>query len=223
MKTSRKILIIIIFAILLSAGILAKDMVKCFEVVDGDTIKVSFSDGRIEKVRLIGIDTPETKDPRKPVEYFGQEASDYTKTHLEGKEIKLEYDQTSRDKYGRLLAYVFVNGELFNNKIIKEGYAHAYLYFPFKDNYMKMFRDSEKYAREHKLGLWAENKEAKKEFETDNKLAQAGKYIASRKSDVFHYATCGYAKKIKPENRVFYNTREEAIADGKRPCMVCKP
>jgi endonuclease YncB( thermonuclease family) len=77
-------------------------------VIDGDTIVVQVN-GHPETVRLIGVDTPETKDPRKPVEYFGKEASRFTATLVKGQQVRLEIqtNPTSRDRYGRLLAYVF--------------------------------------------------------------------------------------------------------------------
>jgi len=101
------------------------DVVK---VVDGDTIDVSIN-GKTERIRLIGINTPETVDPRKPVECFGKEASDKAKTLLGGMKVYLESDitQGELDKYSRLLRYVFLeNGTNFNLLMIKEGYAYEY-------------------------------------------------------------------------------------------------
>jgi len=124
---------------------------KCTRVVDGDTIIISNG----ERVRLIGVDTPETKHPSKPVEYFGKEASAFTKRMVEGKDVRLEYGQQRRDKYGRLLAYVYLmDGTFLNAEIIKQGYGNAYTRFPFK--YMEAFRQYEKEAREAKRGLWAD-------------------------------------------------------------------
>ncbi len=96
-------------------------------VIDGDTIEVIYEAGQLKKVRLIGIDTPETVDPRKPVQCFGQEASAKTKALLEGKQVRLEKDTIgdSIDKYGRLLRYVYVDGTLVNAELIKQGYAYA--------------------------------------------------------------------------------------------------
>ena len=117
-------------------------------VIDGDTIQLS--NGKI--VRLIGVDTPETKHPRKPVEYYGKEASAFTKKMAEGKVVRLEYDQQKIDKYGRLLAYVYLSdGTFLNAEIIKQGYGHAYTRSPFK--YLEQFRQYEKEARENKRGL----------------------------------------------------------------------
>jgi len=129
-----------------------------FSVVDGDTIKVNI-DGKIETLRLIGIDTPETVDPRKVVQCFGKEASDKAKGILSGKKVRLEADSTQGeyDKYNRLLRYVFLeDGTNFNKLMISEGYAHEYTYdLPYK--YQAGFKRAEKEAREAKKGLWADD------------------------------------------------------------------
>lgn len=134
------------------------DMFTVVRIVDGDTIVVS-TKGVQEKIRLIGVDTPETVDPRKPVQCFGKEASDFTKGLLLGVQVKLESDdsQSDRDKYGRLLRYVFLSdGTLVNQKIISEGYGHKYTYrTPYK--YQNEFKDTEHTARENQKGLWADN------------------------------------------------------------------
>jgi len=118
-------------------------------VVDGDTLLLENG----ERVRLIGVDTPETVHPKKPVQHFGKEASKFTKEMVEGKRVRLEYDETSRDKYGRLLVYVFLEDGIFlNAEIIKQGYGFAYTKFPFK--YLDEFRQHEREARESKRGLW---------------------------------------------------------------------
>ena len=124
----------------------------CVRVVDGDTIIL---DGR-ERVRLVGVDTPETKDPRKPVQYFGKEASLFTERLVEGRRVRLEYDHTRRDRYGRTLAYVFLeNGTFVNLEIVRQGYGHAYTKYPFRR--MDEFRRAETTAREAGKGLWATN------------------------------------------------------------------
>lgn len=126
-------------------------------VVDGDTVKVTI-DGKIETIRLIGIDTPETVDPRKPVQCFGKEASDKAKELLNGKKVALETDSTQgdRDKYGRLLRYVLLeDGTSFNKLMIAEGYAHEYTYNSNPYKYQKEYRAAEKEARENERGLWS--------------------------------------------------------------------
>src|SRR3989344_4396578 len=125
-------------------------------VVDGDTIKLNM-DGKTETFRLIGIDTPETVDPRKDVQCFGIEASNKAKELLGGKLVSLESDETQgdRDKYKRLLRYVFLpDGTNFNLYMISEGYAFEYTYAnPYK--YQFDFRQAQKLAMENEKGLWS--------------------------------------------------------------------
>lgn len=125
-------------------------------VIDGDTIKVLIN-GTIETVRLIGIDTPEVVDPRKPVQCFGREASNKAKEILTNKTVYLENDPTQgeRDKYQRLLRYVWLdNNTNFNKLMISEGYAHEYTYaVPYK--YQAEFKQAEKEAEANNRGLWS--------------------------------------------------------------------
>jgi micrococcal nuclease len=122
-------------------------------VVDGDTIKLSGG----TTIRLIGMDTPETVDPRKPVQCFGIEASRHAHALLDGQTVRLEYDpsQGRFDKYGRTLAYLWMSdGRLYDEVMIREGYAHEYTYdTPYK--YQARFRAAEAAAREASLGLWS--------------------------------------------------------------------
>ncbi len=128
----------------------ARDLVTVRRVIDGDTF-VLYSG---EKVRLIGVDTPETKHPQKPVQYFAKEASEFTRRMIEGKTILLEYDGKRSDRYGRLLAYVYLHdGTFLNAEIIKQGYGFAYTRYPF--NYLDEFRNYEREARENGKGLWS--------------------------------------------------------------------
>jgi micrococcal nuclease len=123
------------------------------KVVDGDTIWVSV-DGQTEKIRLIGIDTPETNDPRKKVECFGQEAKTRLK-EFEGKSVTLEKDtsQSNKDKYGRSLRYVWVDGVNLNLLMLNEGLAYEYTYDePYK--YQMEFKNAEEKAESEKRGLW---------------------------------------------------------------------
>jgi len=133
------------------------ELVPIVKVVDGDTIDVLLN-GAKARVRLIGMDTPEIVDPRKPVQCFAKEASDKAKEILTGKSVRLESDQTQgdKDKYGRLLRYVFLeDGTLFNKFMIEQGYAHEYTYMSNPYKYQAEFKTAEKNAREQNLGLWS--------------------------------------------------------------------
>lgn len=150
---TKSYLLLLVISLVLSSLVTAQDFYICTRVIDGDTIVVDI-EGKQEKVRLIGVDTPETVHPLKPVEYFGKEASAFTKNMVEGKKVRLEYDWQKRDKYGRLLSYIYLEDETFlNAEIIKQGYGFAYTKYPFK--YLEDFRQYEKEARENLRGLWS--------------------------------------------------------------------
>lgn len=134
-----------------------KKIFKVEKVIDGDTIKVNIR-GKIETVRLLGIDTPELLDPRKPVECFAQAAGGKMKQFVSGKFVKLIDDSTqgNRDKYKRLLRYVYLpdnKATFVNGEMIKQGYAFSYKKYPTK--MLKKFNELEKSARSHFLGLWS--------------------------------------------------------------------
>lgn len=120
-------------------------------VIDGDTIELITG----EKIRYIGIDTPETKDPNRPDGCFGKEAYQKNKELVEGKTVQLEKDVNNTDRYGRLLRYVYVDGVLINEKLVQEGYAVARSYPP-DIKYQEKLKEAETYAREHELGLWGD-------------------------------------------------------------------
>lgn len=124
--------------------------------IDGDTIAVSVN-GRAEEVRFIGVDTPETHDPRKPVQCYGPTAAAYTKAEIGNHKVKLVADplDTNRDRYGRLLRYVYLpDGTLLNLKLIRTGHGFYYPYFPFSKK--AEFSKAEQQAQSNDLGLWAE-------------------------------------------------------------------
>lgn len=128
------------------------EKLKVVSVTDGDTIKLE--NGKV--VRYIGIDTPETVHPSKPVQCFGKEASDKNKELVNGKEVILVKDVSETDKYGRLLRYVYVGDIFVNDYLVKNGYAHSSSYPP-DVKYQDQFRKSEEEARNNKIGLWADN------------------------------------------------------------------
>ena len=133
-------------------------------VVDGDTVKVSL-DGKTQTIRLLGVNTPETVDPRKTVQCFGKEASNFTKSQLTGQTIYLETDLTQGnvDKYKRLLRYIILSdGTNFDKLLISSGYGYEYTYDkPYK--YQQEFKQAQADAENGKKGLWADTTCAGKE------------------------------------------------------------
>lgn len=119
-------------------------------VIDGDTFQLETG----ERIRLIGVDTPEYQPWKKRVQFYGQEASAYSKQILSQKKVWLESDVTKKDKYGRTLAYVYLeNGDFVNLRLVEEGYAKAKYYKP-NGRHRKIFKDAEKKAKAARKGMW---------------------------------------------------------------------
>jgi len=123
-------------------------------VFDGDTVKVRYKSGLQRKVRLIGIDAPEIDDEREDVKFLAYMSKRFAFFHLYKKEIKLSYDWQLEDEYNRLLAYVWTEKGLFNDFILREGFASAFLKFPFRKDYQERFKESGKFARKNGKGFW---------------------------------------------------------------------
>lgn len=125
-------------------------------IVDGDTIKVDLN-GRRETVRYIGVDTPETKKPGSPVECFGKMASAYNRRLVEGRRVTLRFDVERRDRYGRLLAYVYLRRRgrtvWVNARLVRDGYATT-LTIPPNVRHADVLRRLERRARAERRGLW---------------------------------------------------------------------
>jgi len=140
---------------ILPANITAPGFYKVTEIYDGDTIAINMN-GAEEKVRLIGVDTPETHKPGAPVQCFGPQASDFTTKSLAGKSVRLEADPQgdNRDRYGRLLRYVYLaDGTLWDQKLIEQGYGFAYLLFAFTKS--DDFATTQAAAQVAGRGLWS--------------------------------------------------------------------
>ena len=211
---------------------------KVVSITDGDTIVVDIN-GKTEKLRFIGVDTPETHHPSKPAQHFGKEASDYTTKQLTNKTIYLQKDVSDRDKYRRLLRYIWlvkpsknepskeeVIANCFNAELVKNGYAHAYTYPP-DIKYNEIFKELETKAREKHIGLWNNNNpdnENSKEIVVNEKINQ--RYVAdtkegvikgNKKSRIYHTPGQRSYNKISKKNVVYFKTEEEAKAAGYRP------
>jgi len=238
MKRSLKIPLLTIawlvfFSLLSYAG-----QYKIIRVVDGDTIVVNYK-GKNEKVRLLRVNTPESVHPDKKQNIpMGRVASDYTKNRLKGKYIDLEFEGPIRGRYGRLLAYVIVDGINFNLELVRQGLSPYYTKYGLSQNYDKEFREAERYARKHKLNIWGDPGLRQKYLRLKSKWGQyrskvspspatvqikEWKYVASKNSNIFHKPDCKWVKKISPKNLIGFKSREEAIRSGRRACKNCRP
>lgn len=205
--------------------------------VDGDTLVLANG----ERVRLIGVDTPEVhvsgklyQDAQRSqtdvetIQALGKRASDFTKKIVQGERVWLSYDQANahlghRDRYGRLLAYVYLeDGTLINAEIIRQGYGNAYTKYPF--SHMEEFRQYEKEAREYRRGLWADDGLSDRPKQAQLQQTQPIKtqgnitvYITKTGSK-YHRGNCRYLRKSKIPISL-----EEAKRRGYTPCSVCKP
>lgn len=130
-------------------AISTSSLVRVIRVVDGDTIEIEGG----AKVRYIGIDTPESVDPRRPVECFGKEASRKNKELVEGRRVRLEKDISDHDKFGRLLRYVYIDTTFVNLELVRQGYATSAT-FPPDVAHQQEFVDAQAEAREANRGLW---------------------------------------------------------------------
>lgn len=135
----------------LSAFLREKETAVVKRIIDGDTIELT--DGR--KVRYIGINTPETVDPRQKVQCFGHEAAEMNRKLVQGKEVTLIRDVSNKDKYGRLLRYVYISDLFINDYLVREGYGRVST-FPPDVAFAQQFLAAEHEARENNRGLWKE-------------------------------------------------------------------
>lgn len=148
------------------------ELVKVVKVIDGDTIKIETG----EVVRLIGIDAPETVHPSKPLACFGEKSSAKAREILEGGLVRLEKDVSDRDKYGRLLRYVWKGEELVNEILVREGYATVSTYPP-DVKYQYRFLEAQRLAREENRGLWAECSNKGNNEEVRETYSSKGEFI----------------------------------------------
>ena len=197
-------------------------------VVDGDTLKVTLEE-REETIRLLLVDTPETKHPSKPVQPFGPEASDFAKDQLEGKKVGIEIDVSERDKYGRLLAYVWIGDQMFNEMLLEEGLARvAYIYQP-NVKYVDQFQKIQRQAQEKGKGIWSiedyvQDEGFDEEAETNNSptgekapsdKCQIKGNINSKGEKIYHVPEGSYYEITKAEE--MFCSKTEAEAAGFRP------
>lgn len=211
-----------------NAGNSDSNLVKVIRVIDGDTIEIA--DGA--RVRYIGIDTPETVDPRKPVQCFGQEAAKKNKELVDGKMVRMEKDITEQDKYGRLLRYVWLGDVFVNLELVQQGFAYSYSYPP-DIKFQKQILNAEEEARLAKRGLWNACPAIQKESPAasaspmsapkDSSCLIKGNINASGEK-IYHLPGCGSYAKTKIEDirgERWFCSEAEAESAGWRKALNC--
>ena len=204
-----KILLVLLFILLLTSPVIAEQWIKVKWVDDGDTILLTNG----QHLRYIGINSPEIENRKykRKAEPYGQEALRYNMHLVYKKRVKLEFDRENKDRYGRLLAYVYLpNGTFVNLKMIEQGYAYC-LYKRPNDRYQKKFLAAQREAMTAGRGIWHQWREPSR------------KYVGSRGSRRFHLETCSNGRKIKTRNRIYFSSRWEAFWAGYAPAKGCRP
>ncbi len=215
MKILKSVPVFVLFSLLVSCFSTFAEEAYVKKVIDGDTIVLSTG----QKVRYIGIDAPEIHHKNKDVVAMGKRAKEFNGSLVLGKNVRLKYDVETHDKYGRILAYVYVGTVFVNAAMIENGYAQVYT-LPPNVKYQELLLSLQKQARDSSKGLW---KEITQNTSPSSLPPSASQFVASENAESFHFLWCKWAKKISPKNRVYYSTREEAMKALHRPCHVCKP
>ena len=203
--TQNKLLLFFLFHVsalgLLAAESAFSQTVKVRRVVDGDTFHVS--------VRIIGVDTPETRHPRKPVGFFGKEAAAFLRKLIQGKAVRLELGRDPVDRYGRLLSYIYLpNGVFVNALLVAEGYARESPYPP-NLKFADLFRELERKARAARKGIWS-RLPAKRGRSGPPPLGPS--VIGNRKTRVYHLPGGRYYEwMLRSKHREDFSSEKDAI------------
>ncbi|OGC76001.1 MAG: hypothetical protein A2145_00845 [candidate division Zixibacteria bacterium RBG_16_40_9] len=185
--------------LLAGAQVISK-VVKVKEVIDGDTVILETG----EHLRYTGIDCPEKDQP------FYQEAQKFNQKLVQGKEIRTEFDVQKKDKYGRILAYVYVGDIFVNAELIKNGLANLYTVPP-NVKHTDYFLKLQNQAKSKELGIWSEIR------------APEPNYLARRGSRRFHRPTCTVIMSAPHKDLLIFKTTDEALKQGYSPCKICRP
>jgi micrococcal nuclease len=209
-KNKSPIFFILIFCLSIwsfSRQTLSADSVRVTGVIDGDTIIISGG----QRVRYLGIDAPE-REGKSPAEFLAQESYQLNRRLVLKKEIRLVYGPERRDRYDRILAYIFLdNGLLVNGELVKQGLAKVLYFGPWMDRFedlLQLQREAIKDSR----GIWA-----KALTESDD--GYRGQVHTRR----FHRLDCSLGKTIASKNLILFRSKKEAYWQGYSPCRNCKP
>ena len=177
-------------------------------VYDGDTILLDGGD----TVRYIGIDTPEIDHKNGNHEFMAQAAKDFNIKLVKGARVKIEGDHERKDRYGRRLAYVFLeNGDMVNAILVKKGLAHVMLKTP-NVKYKTELLDCQREAMKERLGIWSRSPATAEKY-----------YLGNKNSYRFHRPNCPFGRKVSKKNIVRFQSRNDAFWEGYSPCKKCRP
>jgi micrococcal nuclease len=183
---------------------------KVSRVVDGDTVVLEGG----ASVRFLGMDAPEMERDGRPAEYLAHQSKDFVADLIQGKTVRLEYDRERYDRYGRLLAYLFLpDGAMVNLAVVRQGLARVYSQAP-NVRYQETLNVAQQEAMAAGRGLW------------QKPLAQQqteAYYLGNKNSLRLHRPNCPLAARMKPANRVRFTSLKEAYSQGYSPCRSCKP
>ena len=192
---------------------------KVTRVIDGDTVEIMMS-GKKESIRLIGVYTPETKHPTKGVQPYGPEASAFTKKNIEGKQVWIEFDVQERDKYQRLLGYLWANQDtinktkMFNYRLVSKGVAQLATFSP-NVRYVDLFKAGQAEALENNLGLWGlKQQPSPTPHKTPSKKAS---YVGNANSKILHTPDCPAGREIEEKSTVMFKTRKKTVSKEFKP------
>jgi len=203
MERKRVALVFLVALLTLSA---AKTYVK--QVYDGDTLSLSTR----EQVRYIGVDAPEIGHQGDKSDFLAHESRNLNANLVQGKPVRLEFDQERNDHYGRLLAYVFLeNGEMVNEVLVRKGLARV-LPKPPNLKYFSLMLDAQRKAMAEKVGIWQKEPERPENH-----------YMGNSASYRFHRPGCSLGKAVSGRHRVRFESTYKAYWEGYSPCRQCKP
>ena len=206
MKHKEYIAILILSFLGLAFSLVEYDVVKY--VFDGDTVLLKSG----KKVRYLGIDAPEIDHEGGKHEFMALSAKDFNSNLVKGAKVRLEYDQEKKDRYGRLLAYIFLENEkMINALLVEKGFTIVLLKTPNLKHKEQLIRCQRKAIKE-KVGIWSNN----------SKLIEK-RYIGNKKSFRFHRPNCPFGKKTSRRNIYPFKSRLDAFWKGYSPCKRCKP
>ena len=206
MKRKKLIATLILIFFALSLGASPSFLIKY--VYDGDTAVLNTG----EEVRYLGIDAPEIGHNGRKSEFMALESKNYNLRIVRGFHVRLEFDEERKDRYGRLLAYVFLdNGEMVNALLVKKGLAFVMINKP-NTKYLPLLLDCQRKAMSEKVGLWSKPPEKMEPY-----------YLGNRDSYRLHRPSCPLGKSISRHNLVRFESPDKAYWEGYSPCRECKP